>query len=119
MATRQHEDATVIVVAGEVDAANAVVVADCAAPLIRSGARLVFDLSRVEFLGSEGFVALEQLAARCAVADAHQVVVASPAVARLLRICDSAGALTTAGTVDAAFAVLRGHPRLSLVPSAR
>ena len=117
LATRWLDSATaVIVVEGEVDAANADAVGDYAAGVSSRGRQLVLDLSRLDFFGVEGFSVLRTVGAQCAANGVQWVVVPGPAVARVLRLCDPAGALPTAGTVDAAVASLPGTRRpLTLV----
>ncbi len=105
----------VIAAEGEIDAANADALGDYAAGVALRARDLVIDLSRLEFFGIEGFSVLRMVEVQCAGRGVHWVVVPGPAVARVLRQCDPKGVLTTAGTVDAALAALRGRRRLSLV----
>lgn len=104
-ATRQSST-TVVTAHGDLDAANAQQFADFA--LRHTGQQLLLDLTGVEFFGTAGFSALHTLNVRCAGADIEWVLVPSPAVGRLLRICDPDATLPCAETVEAADAALRG-----------
>ena len=111
----------VVTAHGEIDAANAQELVDYA---LRHGVHingLVLDLSGVDFFGTSGFSALHTLNVRCAGDSITWALVPSPAVTRLLRICDPDSALPLHGGVDAALsAVQAGPPRLlQLVPQPR
>lgn len=106
---------TLISVRGELDAANAHPFVDYA--LRTPGDTLVLDLSDVEFFGVAAFSAIHTLNVRCARADVEWVLVPSPAVTRLLRVCDPDATLPVADTVDEALARLHRdrQPLLQLV----
>jgi anti-anti-sigma factor len=99
---------------GEIDAANADNLAEYALRNAMQYDRLVVDLSRLEFFGTEGFSALHMFNVRCAEVGVRWALVPSAAVARVLRLCDPAGALTAAATVHAALGILQGEPRCLL-----
>jgi anti-anti-sigma factor len=50
--------------------------------------QLVLDLHGVDFFGSDGFPALYYISVHCARSDVDWMIVGSPAVRRLLSICD-------------------------------
>lgn len=106
-AVHQLNNVLLITAEGEIDAANAQDFAAFVVAHIIDTNRLVVDLSRVEFFGIQGFSALHTINARVAATGARWAMCTGPAVARVLRICDPAGALPVARTVDAALAVLQ------------
>lgn len=100
---------------GEIDAANADDFSHYVLGLVPHCKFLVVDLTELKFLGTPGVSALRRIQAE--LADTTWVIVSSPAVARVLRVCDPAGQLLSMGSVEAALAVLRGghQPGLHLV----
>ncbi|WP_319456333.1 MULTISPECIES: STAS domain-containing protein [unclassified Mycobacterium] len=109
-ATRWLPPSTAIVTAhGEVDAANADELFAYAASHSGRMTQLVLDLTGVEFFGTAGFSALHTLNARCAADAVEWVLVPSPAVNRLLFICDPESALPVQPTIEVA---LGEPPRL-------
>jgi anti-anti-sigma factor len=121
-ATRWLQPSMAVIAAhGELDAANAQEFVDYAlrhSPLID---RLVLDLTGVDFFGTAGFSALHTLNVRCAAEKIEWAMAPSPAVTRLMRICDPDSALPISESVDTALAAVQGEPRrlLQLVPKAR
>jgi anti-anti-sigma factor len=101
----------VVTVRGELDASNAQELVDYALRHTERTERLALDLSEVEFFGTAGFSALHTLNVRCAGAGVEWVLVPSPAVSRLLRICDPDSALPMATKLPAALAQLRADQR--------
>ena len=100
---------TVVGVHGEVDAANAgALIAHALAHVTRCRG-LVVDLRCVDFMGTDGFLALRTVADHCARAEVGVVVVTGAGVSRLLRICDPHGLLLVAATLGAALATLRSQ----------
>lgn len=99
-ATRWVNSATVVIrVDGELDAANSPQLVDYA---LRHAGRikyLVADLTGVEFFGIAGFSAAHDINGRCAHAKLTWTLVPSPAVVRLLQICDPDGTLPLNTTV--------------------
>lgn len=88
-----------ITVAGEVDASN---IDRLASYVFRYGAnsrRLILDLAGVEFFGVECFSALNIIGDRCTTAGVTWTLVPSPAVGRVLRICDPHRALLSQGLI--------------------
>ena len=84
---------TVIAADGELDAANADHLAAYVQRSVRRSARVILDLRGLEFIGTAGFSALHRINVVCSGAQAHWALVPSPAVSRLLRICDPDGTL--------------------------
>lgn len=114
-ATRWHDGETAVVeVAGEVDAVSADALRDYAISILRDAGRVVLDFSEVKFFGTAGFSALQTLRVAGTAAGTDWVMVVSPAVARVLRICDPAGVMVGVGTVAAGIAVLDGDSRRAL-----
>jgi anti-anti-sigma factor len=84
---------------GEVDASN---IDRLERYVFRYGAnsrRLILDLTDVEFFGVECFSALNLIAERCTTAAVAWTLVPSPAVARILDICDPHRALLSHGLI--------------------
>ena len=79
---------TVITVDGELDAANADQLAAYVQRCVRRSRRVILDLRGLEFIGTAGFSALHRINVVCSGAQAYWAMVPSPAVSRLLRICD-------------------------------
>ena len=92
----------IVTARGELDAANASEFFSYAASHSVRMTELVLDLTGVEFVGTAGFSALQSLHLRCAAEDIEWTLLPSPAVKRLLQICDPESALPVAPTVDAA-----------------
>jgi anti-anti-sigma factor len=111
----------VVTARGELDASNAQDLVDYALRHTEQAKRLALDLSEIEFFGTAGFSALHTLNVRCAGAGVEWVLVPSPAVSRLLRICDPDSALPLASRLPAALAQLRADQRrlLQLVSQPR
>jgi anti-anti-sigma factor len=116
---------TVINVDGELDAANADQLAAYVQRSVRRSRRVILDLRGLEFIGTAGFSALHRINVACSGAQVHWAMVASPAVKRLLRICDPDGALPV--TTPRAEPLLKSAraegedsgPLLQLVPEPR
>jgi anti-anti-sigma factor len=92
----------IVGVRGDVDATNADAFTDY---VLRDSARrhaMILDMRSVSFMGIEGFSALHRIAVSCAAAESHWVVVPSPAVSRVLSICDPDGLLPCTDTMNAA-----------------
>ncbi len=114
-ATRLLPPNTAVITAqGEIDAANSQDLIDYA---MQHGDRiqnLVLDLSEVEFFGTSGFSALHTLNIRCAGESIRWASVPSPAVTRLLEICDPESTLPLYGGLDSALSAVQKKPRTSL-----
>lgn len=82
-------DTTVLVtVRGEVDATNSRALAGYVERQIAGSARLVLDLTDIEFFGTSGFAALHNVNVICAKYGVSWVLAAAPQVRRFLGICD-------------------------------
>jgi anti-anti-sigma factor len=120
---RWSASATVIAVHGELDAANADQLADYAQRSVRRSGRVILDLRGLEFIGTAGFSALHRINVACSAAQISWAMAPSPAVARLLSICDPDATLPV--TTPRAEPLLRPtradgeRPLLQLVPQPR
>lgn len=104
---------TVVTAHGELDAANADEFIDYALNNRGGTDLLVVDLSGLTFCATAGFTALHTLHAQCAGAKIQWALVPSPAVRRLLRICDPEATLPICTDVDDAVAAAQtDQPRL-------
>src|SRR5262245_62692380 len=87
-------DTTVLVaVRGEVDATNSRELAGYVERQIAGTARLVLDLTHIDFFGTAGFAALHNVNVICARYGVEWVLVVEPQLRRLLTICDPDGLL--------------------------
>ncbi|HTM85031.1 MAG TPA: STAS domain-containing protein [Mycobacterium sp.] len=100
---RWGRSGTAITVCGEVDAANADQLGDYVRRWVGRCEWLVLDFSGVAFMGTAGFRALQKIQAH-ARGRVHWALVPSPAVSRLLRICDPESVLPTAASMPDALA---------------
>jgi anti-anti-sigma factor len=91
--TRYEPSGTVITVDGELDAANADQLAAYVQRSIGRCRRVILDLRGLKFIGTAGFSALHRINVACSAAQAYWTMAPSPAVSRLLRLCDPDGAL--------------------------
>jgi anti-anti-sigma factor len=89
----------VITAHGELDASNAVHLADYVQRCVAHSKSVVLDLAGLEFFGTAGFSALHTINVRCAGAGVRWAVVPSKAVSRLLGICDPDNALPLAESI--------------------
>lgn len=89
---------------GDIDACNGRDLAACASGQSATFQRLILDLSAVTFFGTQGFSALHEINVGCSRRGAGWIAVPGNEVRRLLRICDPAGILPTAATLEAAMA---------------
>jgi anti-anti-sigma factor len=79
---------TVITVEGELDAANSDELAAYVQQSTKRSKKVILDLRGLKFLGTAGFSALHRINVVCSGAQAYWAMVPSPAVSRLLRVCD-------------------------------
>jgi anti-anti-sigma factor len=91
--TRWSASGTVVTVDGELDAANADQLAVYVQRNARRARRVVLDLRELDFIGTAGFSALHRINVVCSGAQVSWAMATSPAVARLLRVCDPDGTL--------------------------
>jgi anti-anti-sigma factor len=109
---------------GELDAANSDQLSTYVQRSLMKSRRVVVDLRDLEFIGTAGFSALLRINVVCSGAQVHWAMVPSPAVSRLLRICDPDGTLPV--TTPRAEPLLKPtrmrvaqRPLLQLVPQPR
>lgn len=106
-AAQELTDGLVLVgVQGEVDATNRQALGRFVARHIRVSKQLILDLTDVEFFGSQGFTALYYVNVQCARRDVDWMIACSPAVLRILRICDPDEELPLIGDLEAALSRL-------------
>ncbi|WAC90552.1 STAS domain-containing protein [Mycobacterium sp. Aquia_213] len=114
---------TVITVDGELDAANSDQLASYVERNARRARRVILDLRELDFIGTAGFSALHRINVVCSGAQVNWAMVPSPAVRRLLRVCDPDGTLpvTTPGAEPLLEPVAwtGARPLLQLVAQAR
>jgi len=97
---RRWPSGTVITVEGELDAANADQLAAYLERSVRPSERVILDLRGLKFIGTAGFSALHRINVVCSSAGARWTMAPSPAVSRLLRLCDPDGTLPAAPCTD-------------------
>jgi anti-anti-sigma factor len=95
-----------VAVKGEVDATNRQALGRFIQRHTRVSKQLVLDLSGVDFFGSQGFTALYYVNVQCARRDVDWLIVSSPRVTRILRICDPDLDLPLVSDFDAALSRL-------------
>ena len=102
--TVRHPSPTRIAVAvlGDVDAVNGRALGRYIEHHTRVSKQLVLDLRAVEFFGAQAFTALYYTSVHCSRSDVDWVIVGSPAVRRVLAVCDPDGELPLLGTLSAA-----------------
>lgn len=89
---------------GDIDATNADALAEHARGEVKGRRAMILDLRGVGFMAIEGFSALRTISVSCTAAETYWAIVPSPAVSRMLTICDPEGLLPCAGTMKAAVA---------------
>jgi anti-anti-sigma factor len=85
---RWSASGAVITVDGEIDAANADQLAAYVQRSVRRSRRVILDLRGLEFIGTAGFSALHRINVTCSATHVNWAMAPSPAVSRLLSICD-------------------------------
>ncbi|MEE6178405.1 STAS domain-containing protein [Mycobacterium sp. 050134] len=124
-AARFDPAGTVITVNGELDAANADQLASYVQHSISRCRRVILDLRGLEFIGTAGFSSLHRINVVCSGARVQWAMAPSPAVSRLLRICDPDGTLpVTTPSQEPMLPKIRAElgpqgPLLELVPQPR
>jgi anti-anti-sigma factor len=122
---RWSASGAVITVDGELDAANADHLAAYVQRSVRRSARVILDLRGLEFIGTAGFSALHRINVACSATQVNWAMAPSPAVSRLLSICDPDATLPV--TTPRAEPLLKptrsdgegSRPLLQLVPQPR
>ncbi|WP_237569581.1 STAS domain-containing protein [Mycolicibacterium lacusdiani] len=105
-------------VAGEIDAANASDLSDYVDANLEDAGKLILDLRELTFFGTQGFSVLHRINVTCSRRGVTLVVVSGSEVDRILRICDPAGGLPVARSLEAAINAAASPPptHLRLVP---
>jgi anti-anti-sigma factor len=120
-----NASATVIAADGELDAANSDQLANYVQRNVSRTRRVILDLRGLKFIGTAGFSALHRINVTCSAAQVSWAMAPSPAVSRLLRVCDPDGTLPVTDALaepllePADWANRYGRPLLQLVPQAR
>jgi anti-anti-sigma factor len=104
---------TAVAVIGEIDAVNGRDLGRYVERQISISNQLVLDLRAVDFFGSAGFTALYYISVHCARSDMDWMIVGSPAVRRVLSICDPDGVLPLVDDLVAGLAQLDRRARCS------
>lgn len=106
--TRWTKTSVAIVSAhGDIDGTNARTLSDYSVADAVRCRGLILDLTGLEFIGTDGFLALHRTSVCCARAGIGWALVPSVAVSRLLRVCDPNHLLPVADTVGSALASLQ------------
>ena len=114
-----------ITVDGELDAATADQLAAYVQHSVVRSRRVILDLRGLTFVGTAGFSALHRINVACSAAQVSWAMAASPAVDRLLRVCDPDGTLPVTTQRDERLLAPRfdegqnRRPLLQLVPQPR
>ena len=95
-----------VAVVGDIDAVNARALGRYVERHTGISRQLVLDLRAVDFYGRHGFTALYYISVHCARSDVDWMIVGSPAVRRLLSICDPDGELPLVDDLPSALARL-------------
>lgn len=95
---RSRDKVLTVAVAGEVDAANAKDFAHAVREEAGGSAAVIVDLTAVEFLAFDGASALYAISAHFSRQGVTWCVAGSPAVNRVLQLCDPEGLIPRAGT---------------------
>jgi anti-anti-sigma factor len=105
-------------VAGEIDAANASDLSAYVEANLGDAGKLILDLRELTFFGTQGFSVLHRINVTCSRRGVTLVVVSGSEVDRILRICDPAGGLPVARSLEAAINAAASPPptHLRLVP---
>ena len=113
---RREPGYVLITVAGEVDFASAAGLRDRLSALAAAGRPVVADLDRVSFIDAAGLGALVGAARRAAASGTSlRVVCARPRIRRLFRVTGLDQAVSPAGTVDGALAMLASSAKAEAV----
>lgn len=105
-------------VVGEIDAANASDLSAYVETNLGDAGQLILDLRELTFFGTQGFSVLHRINVTCSRRGVTLVVVSGSEVDRILRICDPAGGLPVARSLEAAIDAAAAPPptHLRLVP---
>jgi anti-anti-sigma factor len=102
LSTELHPGATVIVVTGELDAANIHHLAQYAGRRLSDARSLILDLSGLDFLAAQGIRVLYELDRECDRRKTGWALVPGHPVTRLLRVCDKDAHLPSVSSIGEA-----------------
>lgn len=102
------------VVEGQIDASNATSLSEFVEHNLDSAKRLILDLRGLTFFGTQGFSILHRINVACSRHNVNLVVLPGDEVNRLLRICDPAGGLPVARSLQGAIHTAVRPPRTHL-----
>jgi anti-anti-sigma factor len=97
-------------VSGEIDAANASDLSAHVEANLGEAVKLILDLRELTFFGTQGFSVLHRINVTCSRRGITLVVVSGSEVDRILRICDPAGGLPVARSLEAAINAAASPP---------
>jgi anti-anti-sigma factor len=103
-----------VIVTGEIDAANALSLGKYVEAELDSVSRLIVDLRTLTFFGTQGFSILHRINVMCSRHAVNWVALAGTEVDRVLEICDPDGGLPVADTMEHAIAAVIRPPRSHL-----
>jgi anti-anti-sigma factor len=103
-----HAGVIVIAIGGEIDASNIDELSRHARALVPESAKLIVDLTAIDFIAVEGLRALFALNSHCAGTGTAWALITSRAVRRLLRVGDHDEVLPAVGSATAALLFVRG-----------
>jgi anti-anti-sigma factor len=95
-----------VTVSGDIDAFNGRAIGQYIERHTGISKQLIVDLRSVDFFGSQGFTALYYVSVHCTRNDVDWMIVGSPAVRRLLTLCDPEKELPLADDLESALARL-------------
>jgi anti-anti-sigma factor len=99
---RLQSSIAVVIAHGDIDASNAHNLTEYTLAQVIQFRRLILDLRRVDFFGTEGFSALHKISVNCARLGRDWAIVPGAAVNRSLEIYDPESSLPVASTLAAA-----------------
>ncbi|CAJ1587008.1 STAS domain-containing protein [[Mycobacterium] wendilense] len=91
-----------IAACGDVDAVNGRALGHFVEAHTGASQQLILDLRAVDFFGTQGFTALYYISVQCTRRDIDWMLLGSPPVHRLLRICDTSGELPLCSDLELA-----------------
>jgi anti-anti-sigma regulatory factor len=98
---------------GDIDATNAAAMTEYALAEVMRCQGLILDLCGLNFCGTEGFVALHRISVCYAAARTPLAIVSGPVVSRLLAMCDPAGGLPYASTMNVALSSIQDQRQVT------
>jgi anti-anti-sigma factor len=117
MRAHWRDQATVVKVTGDIDAANIDRFSDYTRRFVGEAPGLILDLSEVDFLCAKGISVLLALDGDCHTAGTRWAIVASPFVRRLLHLGAPSDMLPTTSSERKAFRIVAAQSRDGLAAS--